>query len=132
LYSAQEENPLDVTIDEFNKTKIIYTEVIKLNKNIVIGDFVYNSFDKRYSKFKKKFRDGQDSRQRNFDIINKIIGIKDDNILNKPTVEITISIKGNNQNDSFEVQYKNCKSEEKMDITKLKGSVFEHEFIIQK
>jgi len=129
LYSAQEENSKNVTINEFSENEIHYTEEIELKEEGKIGEFVFNSFDKGYSKYKKKFRDGQDSTQRNFDIIIKVIGKKGGHGLEGPTVEITISIKGNNQNDTFEVLYIHCSDDEKMKLTKIENSVFFHEFI---
>jgi hypothetical protein len=129
LYSAKDFNPLKITIDKFTKTEIIYTEEIDLRPDKNLSGLVEEYYFERYYKYKQKFRDGEDSQQRKFDIKNTIKARKDIAGLDKPEVVITISILGNNKNDSFEVSYKNCEDDDKLNKNDIKGSLFENEFI---
>jgi len=133
LYSAQELNTSEVTINKFDKTEISYTENIELGAKTDIKKFVQDLFNNQYSKYKKKFRDGLDSAQRNFDIIDKVIVEKDKKGSDKPKVEISISIMGNKKSDKIEVKYnEHCKDEDKISLNDedIVGSVFAHELNI--
>jgi MoaA/NifB/PqqE/SkfB family radical SAM enzyme len=129
LYSAKEIKQIKITINKFNENEIKYTEKIDLGAETNLGESVLEYYEGLYYKYKKKFRDGEDSEQRNFNIIN-IIKLKKDNCkTKKPEVIITISILGNNQNDSFKVKYKNCEGNDILNKEdKIKGTIFENEF----
>jgi len=134
LYSAQELNTSEVTINKFDKTEISYTENIVLSAKADIKKFVQDLFLKQYIKYKKKFRDGLDSAQRNFDIKDIVIVEKDIIGSDKPKVEISICIMGNEKSDKIEVKYnEHCKDEDKisLDGEDIIGSVFFNELSIK-
>ena len=134
LYSAKDFNKINITIDKFSKTQIIYNEEIVLGANKKINDLVKDYYLKRYYKYKQKFRDGENSEQRKFDIIYTITARKEKIKQDKPEVKITINIMGNNMNDSFEVSYKNCENDDILDENDkdIKDSLFKNEFIVKK
>jgi hypothetical protein len=130
LYSAQEFNKSGVTINEFNDKKITYTEDIMLGEKAEIKKFVYDLFNKQYGKYKEKFRDGQESKLRDFDIKNKIIVEKNVSSTKKPKVLILISILGNKQSDKFEVKYTNC-GDDTLQCEDVKDRLFGLEFRVK-
>ena len=128
LYSAQELNTTAVSITTFDETTIAYIEEIKLGEKADIKQFSLDLFKNRYVKYKKKFRDGQYSAQRSFDIKDTVICEKDISGTTKPSVAITINIMGNNTSDKFEIKHVNCNDNEQMTDNDIKDSVFKHEF----
>jgi len=134
LYSDQELSKSEVTINKFDKTEISYTENIVLGAKTDIKKFVQALFNNQYNKFKKKFRDGLDSAQRNFDIKDIVIVEKDEEGTYKPKAEISISIMGNKQSDKIEVKYnEHSKNEDRISLKDedIAGSVFLHELDIK-
>ena len=134
LYSSQRHDSHRVTINKFDETEILYNENILLSAKADIKNFVKDLFNKQYAKYKEKFRDGLYSAQRNFDIKDTVMVKKDEKDIDgsdKPRVEVSISIMGNEKSDKFEVKYnKNCKDEDRITIEDIKGSVFANEFEI--
>jgi len=128
LYFAQELDESKAEINAFSTKEISYTEYISLEEKAEIKQFVHYMFFRQYDKYKKKFRDGQHSAKRSFDIVNKVVCKKViPNQVAQPKVEITISIKGNNNKDTFEVKYIGC-GVDILSSEDVKGSLFEHEF----
>ena len=130
LYTASETKKCGVKIEEFSDTKICYVESITVNDKADICAMVYEIFNKQYSKFKKKFRDGQDSSSRKFDIVAKINITQDVVSVSKPHITITMSILGNDKSDQFEVECENCTLENSYE--KIKNSIFINEFVEKK
>lgn len=129
LYSAQELNKSGVEIDKFNEKTISYIERIQIGSKADIKKFLCDLFLKQYDKYKKKFRDGQDTASREFDIIDTIIVEKNVEGTSKPEAKIVISIRGNSLSDSFSIKYnEHYKAEDKIKDADIASSVFKHEF----
>lgn len=126
LYTASETKKCGVRIVDFCDSKINYEEHIIISKKSNIEVIAQEIFNRQYSKFKKKFRDGQDSASRKFDIIDKIIIEQDIDGVDKPKVIIEMKILGNNQSDQFEIHGENC--EITKDHDSIKNSIFYNEF----
>lgn len=132
LYSAHELNISGIEIDEFNEAKISYIERIQIGSKADIKKFLCDLFLKQYDRYKKKFRDGQDTVSREFDIIDTIKVVKNVPGTSKPEATIVISIRGNNKSDNFTISYNNhFKDEDKVQAVDISSSVFKHEFEIK-
>lgn len=132
LYSAQELKKSEVTINNFDEKSISYTEEIQIGPKADMKKFLCDLFMKQYDKYKKKFRDGQYTASREFDITDNIVVEKNVDGTSKPKAEITISIRGNSSSDSFSIKYnEHYQENDKIDESDIASSVFKHEFKIE-